>query len=174
MRREHTFILRILNALEERLSSWKNSPGVIDVDFVVRVLEFSRVYVDRCHHGKEEGCLLPCFEARGMRRAGGPIEVILREHEAGRALIRQISSAVSEYEKGMADARKILELCREYIELIRQHINKEELMFFPMGERLMTERDRGDVLDCYKKLDADVGQAEISRMERFSQESIES
>ncbi|MDJ0268983.1 MAG: hemerythrin domain-containing protein [Aigarchaeota archaeon] len=111
--------MRILNALEERINFWKNSPRAIEVSFIVRVLEFSSVYVDRYHHGKEEGCLLPCFETRGMRRAGGPIEVILREHEAGRALIRQIESTIREYEEGRVDAHKVLELCREYIELLR-------------------------------------------------------
>jgi len=42
-------------------------------------------YVDRCHNHKEELHLFPKLEAKGMPRHGGPLGVMLQEHERGAA-----------------------------------------------------------------------------------------
>jgi hemerythrin-like domain-containing protein len=35
-------------------------------------MEFLTVFVDKCHHGKEEEFLFPALEAAGIAREGGP------------------------------------------------------------------------------------------------------
>ena len=44
-----------------------------------QLFEFFGVFVDRCHHGKEEALLFPALEAVGIGNNGGPIGVMLRE-----------------------------------------------------------------------------------------------
>ncbi|MGD0266766.1 MAG: hemerythrin domain-containing protein, partial [Candidatus Methylomirabilota bacterium] len=39
----------------------------------------------QCHHGKEENLLFKTMVDRGFPRQGGPIAVMLHEHETGRS-----------------------------------------------------------------------------------------
>jgi hemerythrin-like domain-containing protein len=69
-------------------------------------VDFVRNFADRCHHAKEEENLFPRMEARGVPRDGGPIGVMLFEHEEGRAYVRAIAGAIDDYEAdGIAAAR---------------------------------------------------------------------
>ena len=42
------------------------------VDAITKMVAFSKTFVDACHHGKEESCLFPCLEKKGIPREGGP------------------------------------------------------------------------------------------------------
>ncbi|MEM2651428.1 MAG: hemerythrin domain-containing protein, partial [Candidatus Caldarchaeum sp.] len=94
--RDHETILKAVNRLEERVEEWRRL-NTVDVDSVKRFIEFARFFTDRCHHGKEERCLFPCMERRGIPREGGPIGVMLYEHELGRQLIKSLEQSAESY-----------------------------------------------------------------------------
>lgn len=69
------------------------------------MLEFFTVFVDKCHHGKEEEELLfPAMEQAGVARDRGPIGVMLREHELGRECVRKMKAAFSRLNTGDSQA----------------------------------------------------------------------
>ena len=79
---EHRIIERMLGDLElasERLAS--GAP--IRPGFFLDAAEFVKGFADGCHHRKEEGVLFPAMELAGVAREGGPIGVMLAEHEEG-------------------------------------------------------------------------------------------
>lgn len=61
------------------------------------IMEFLMVFVDKCHHGKEEDFLFPALEAAGVARDGGPIGVMLHEHERGRRHIADMKNALGDF-----------------------------------------------------------------------------
>ena len=67
LRREHDAILRMLEVTElvaEQLDQGeKVKPETLD-----GLLEFFRLFADRCHHGKEEELLFPALERKGLSR----------------------------------------------------------------------------------------------------------
>jgi hemerythrin-like domain-containing protein len=89
LRRDHEVILRALERLEERVAEWERT-GKVDPAVLRKFVEFARTFVDRCHHGKEERCLFPCLERRGIPGEGGPIGVMLYEHQLGRELVARL------------------------------------------------------------------------------------
>src|SRR4030065_429878 len=64
------------------------SPGVF-----IMAADFIKGFADGCHHKKEEGVLFPAMQAAGVPSEGGPISVMLAEHEQGRRLTAGMRAA---------------------------------------------------------------------------------
>ncbi len=165
--REHEVILGVLDGLEAHLEAFR-AGNSLDVAYLRDAVSFSQGFVDRCHHGKEEHCLFPCLERRGVAREGGPIGVMLAEHEQGRQLVRRISELVSRYESGQAEASEIAEVAREYVELLRAHIAKENGVLFPLGEAVLGDSDDADVGRCYDGVEHQQGRGEHQRLTQLA------
>jgi hemerythrin-like domain-containing protein len=125
--------LKILNRiiLEIEKTSEANNPKHLE-----QLLEFFSVFVDRCHHGKEEDLLFPALEEIGVSRQGGPIGVMLNEHQQGREHVIAMKKALTQYSDGGVEAAKTLvKHARSYIELLSQHIDKENGVLFPLASQ---------------------------------------
>ena len=48
-------------------------------------MDFIKTFADSCHHAKEEDLLFPAMGEAGFPSRGGPVGVMLMEHEQGRA-----------------------------------------------------------------------------------------
>ena len=101
-------------------------------------VDFARRFADGCHHAKEEQGLFPLLEAKGIPRRGGPVGVMLVEHQEGRQLVAQMEQALAARELPAFVAS-----AGAWAGLLRTHIAKERGVLFPMGERrLAVEDDR--------------------------------
>lgn len=143
LKEEHQGILLMLAILEkvcERMDAGKDA----DPDHVDRILEFLKVFVDQCHHAKEEDCLFPAMEAAGVPREGGPIGAMLAEHVTGRERIRGMFEAAGSLRRGdRSGAARFTENARSYIELLRSHIDKEDAVLYPIADaRLSPEKQK--------------------------------
>ncbi len=136
---EHRVIehgLAVLEVIAERLERGE----IVPKEKVEALLEFFRVFADQCHHGKEEGMLFPELEGRGIPKEGGPIGVMLYEHEEGRQLQDQMRQALADLSDD-ANRQQFVAAARNYIALLRQHIWKEDNVLFKMAEQVLTETD---------------------------------
>src|SRR3546814_5145013 len=104
---------------------------------VVQFLGFLREFVDTCHHGKEEGLLFPAMIEAGLPADGGPVSVMLSEHEQGRALVAAMANAT---EPAMLPA-KFSEAAAAYAGHMRAHIEKENTVLFPMADRIVAPEE---------------------------------
>jgi hemerythrin-like domain-containing protein len=134
---EHRVIERVLNTLEagaQRLASEQPMPP----EFFISATDFIKGFADGCHHRKEEGVLFILMEAQGVPVQGGPIGVMLAEHELGRQYTRALRSAALDMQSGDENAaRRVVESAQNYVALLRQHIYKEDHMLFPMADRVI-------------------------------------
>jgi hemerythrin-like domain-containing protein len=138
LRAEHQWILKVAGALEEILSRKEMEEG-LDFDAIEECVDFIRLFADACHHGQEEDLLFPALEARGMPRDGGPIAVMLHEHQMGRAFVQRMVRSISDAREGNSEARAILvNSAQGYIQLIRAHINKEDNVLFNLADQAVT------------------------------------
>jgi len=141
LKREHLFIktaLGVLDVIAARLERGEAVPG----DDLDGLLEFLSVYADRCHHAKEEDCLFPALLQKGMPREGGPIGIMEEEHVVGRGLIARMREAVAGIRAGTADAGGAFgRAARSYTGLLREHIDKEDTMLFPMADEVLSSAD---------------------------------
>jgi hemerythrin-like domain-containing protein len=155
LRTEHEAIISMLDATEEAARRVDRDEPVRP-EILEELLEFFRVFADRCHHGKEEELLFPALERKGMPRTGGPIGVMLFEHEQGRALIRRMSQAVAEIAGGNpAAAKSWAAAAREYTALLRAHIDKENNILFVMAERVFSDDEQTGLAEAFEKLEVE-------------------
>jgi len=153
---EHRAIQRMLAVLEagaQRLEAGQQ----VRPDLFREVVDFVRNFADRCHHGKEEENLFPRLQERGVPREGGPIAVMLFEHDEGRQHIAAIDDAIGAYERGdPAAARTIAENALAYVELLRQHIWKEENVLFPMANEVLSGQDQSELVERFERIETEV------------------
>lgn len=141
LKAEHQIILRVIRVLGGLVNSFEAN-GEFLGSALERCVEFLRLFADACHHGKEEDLLFPILESRGIPRDGGPIGVMLYEHKVARQLTRDMHDALARCRAGETTARAIFcQAARGYIDLLTNHIFKEDNILFNIGARLM---DAGD------------------------------
>ncbi len=165
LRNEHTAILAMLEAAEE--AARRAEEGTIpNAQTLAGLLEFFKIFVDHCHHAKEEQLLFPALERKGMSRSGGPIGVMLYEHEKGRVLIRQMSDSWKAATNGDANAAHTwVAAVRSYAALLQSHIAKENDILFVMADRVLSEAEQSDLVRAFDKLETEqIGEGTHERL----------
>ena len=66
---EHEGVKIMLNILEQVCQELE-AVGILNKEHFDGILEFLRVFVDKCHHGKEEDLLFPALIAVGVPKEG--------------------------------------------------------------------------------------------------------
>ncbi len=132
---EHRVIEGLLDALESAAQAAERGQPVRP-GFFVESADFIRGFADGCHHRKEEGILFTAMSESGVPVEDGPIGVMLAEHELGRRHTREMRAAAERWQVGEAAARRATAASAlSYVALLRQHIQKEDGMLFPLAAR---------------------------------------
>ena len=146
---EHRGIERVIEALERAVQRLRGGEAV-EPEFFLHAADFIRNFADGCHHAKEEGVLFKAMEAAGMPSEGGPIGVMLVEHDQGREHTRGMVSAAERLQQG--DGAAVGQLITDaagYASLLRQHIQKEDQILYPMADQVIPAEGHAQVLrDC--------------------------
>ncbi len=138
---EHTLILQALDGVERKLAALE-AGAAPDRCYFEKAVKFIRTFADECHHGKEEDLLFKTMVDRGFPLQGGPIAVMLSEHETGRAYIREMAEAAAAIGQDPAATQKIIRNGRGYIQLLRPHIDKENMILYPMADNMLSPNDQ--------------------------------
>ncbi len=155
LKAEHEGIKLMLSILEKICDKLDNGQKV-EPEHLSQVLEFLRVFADKCHHGKEEDLLFPALEQAGVPQQGGPIGVMLIEHTEGRGYIKGLAGAIDRYKGGDENASaEIVENARNYIDLLRQHIYKENNVLFMMAQQVLSEETQKKLAEAFEKMETE-------------------
>lgn len=153
LRHEHEAVLKMLDAAEEVAQRFEKG-GKVRPEVLADLLEFFRLFADRCHHAKEEELLFPLLERKGIPREGGPVGVMLAEHDEGRALVKEMAEAAEAYQSGVKGASlRWAKAARAYVQLLRGHIFKENNVLFLMAERVLTPDEQAQLAESFEKLE---------------------
>lgn len=153
LKNEHRVIEQVLNCLERIADLAETEGSLVAVD-ASRALDFFVNFADRCHHGKEENQLFPLAQQRGIPKDGGPIGVMLMEHQEGREQIRRMRESIPGAAEGDPKSlASFLAAAREYLSLLREHIQKEDHCLFPMADRVLSEGDQTDLLASFDRVE---------------------
>jgi hemerythrin-like domain-containing protein len=149
---EHRVIERVLDALQ-RLTAVPVNPSL---EQWRKALEFFRHFADQCHHFKEEKVLFPALEEHGIPREGGPIGMMLAEHEEGRGHVRSMIDAMERVAQGNgAASTTLMDHARAYVTLLREHIQKEDDILFRMADEVIPEDEQRRILKDFENHEAE-------------------
>lgn len=141
---EHKLIKRMINVLENAIDRLEKGEIVEPVIFE-QATDFIRNFADKFHHAKEEDILFKEMIKKGMPEKDSPIEAMLIEHEQGRDFVKGVIKSTDEWKKGNKKAvKEIIRNAKGYIELLREHIDKENDILYPLAERMfkLEEKDK--------------------------------
>jgi hemerythrin-like domain-containing protein len=147
---EHRVIERVLAVMEglstrpllESRESWKTALDVISG------------FADGCHHFKEEKVLFPALEEHGIPSDGGPVGMMLMEHDEGRGYVRSMLAALQDADTERAQ-QTLIDNARSYLRLLRSHIEKEEEILFPMAGGVISDNEHKQLLKLFEEHEAE-------------------
>jgi len=149
LKKDHRVIekmLHILDIVSNKIEKGEDIPAEV----MKKASDFIRTFADNYHHGKEEDILFKTMEERGFPREGGPIAVMLVEHDEGRGYARALAEGVEKYATGDRDAKKtIAENARNYARLLSQHIQKEDNILYMMADNILPETLQRELLSKF-------------------------
>jgi hemerythrin-like domain-containing protein len=145
LKNEHDAILHVLKIIGKVLST----DTIDDVDifkFGNELIYFLKTFADKCHHGKEEDYLFKALIARGVPNEGGPIGVMLHEHQQGREYISLMSKYLDS-----KDLDNFKTIAAKYRDLLWSHIGKENNVLFMMTDKLLDDDAQNDLFEKFEQ-----------------------
>ena len=148
--KEHDSILKVIEITQTILNT--NDKSTVKLDHVEQIIDFIKNFADKYHHLKEEDVLFVEMEKHGMPREGGPIAVMLHEHDEGRNYIKHAVEAIGKLKLGDDSAfEQLSENLLNYCTLLTNHIGKENNILYPMADRLLPADVKSAMTDNFEK-----------------------
>ena len=159
LRDEHRVILRALELLETAAGR------AVPAGWWEQAIRWLRAFADVNHHAKEERYLFPALAKSGVPAEGGPVEVMLQEHVQGRGLIQAMEGG---------DPARRADAARRYVQLLRDHIDKENGVLFPLTDAVLDAGAQQALARDFETVEAEQGrdasiahaEAEVERLSR--------
>ena len=173
---EHQVIEGVLDSLQAAVQALETNQPVRP-GFFIDAADFIRGFADGCHHHKEENVLFKMMTEHGLLERGGPVGMMLHEHELGRQYTRGMRAAAEKWEQGDESAREeVLRNALGYVALLRQHIAKENNILFPMADRVIPQADHPAVLEGFEHVENEetgegIHEKYLALAEKLSQET---
>jgi hemerythrin-like domain-containing protein len=164
---EHALIVRyldILSAAHDRIAQGRAVP----VTFFENGLRFARGFMDEYHHFKEEDVMFALLAKKEDGDIGDELALLRNQHDLGRALVNEMAYAVEGY--GVDESIKtalMLKGLAAFTSLLREHIQLEERLIFPLARRVFTPEERDALREQYESERRRFGRDAFERNERL-------
>ncbi len=145
LREEHDAVLVVLSRLKQAAQAAAEGQKV-PAGVFMDIGEFLSVFVDRCHHAKEETVIFPLLREQGESSL---VNRLAADHETGRQRAAELARAIENYIPGNAETgQRLAQAVDAYSTLLQQHIQDETELLFPAMMRLRRETDLQIVQAC--------------------------
>lgn len=153
LKEEHRLVLEMLKVIGAVCAKLDKGEAV-DAGHLASIIDFIRTFTDQCHHAKEEKLLFPALAKVGLPATDGPVAVMLREHALGRSLVRSMDEALAAMKKGdVGGAAAFAENARKYIELLGNHIDKEDHVLFVMADQRLSPGAQEELMAGFDRVE---------------------
>jgi hemerythrin-like domain-containing protein len=152
---EHRLMREVAGAADNECDHI-DATGAARADLVGDILGFFRFFCDGLHDPKENDLLFARCHKRGMTDDDEPLEQMLGEHEWCAGQLDRLQVELRE----LSDADSVAALAfaadlREYVEVVRCHMEVEESVFFDTAQHYLTENDRRQLTEEFEAVHYD-------------------
>jgi hemerythrin-like domain-containing protein len=151
---EHRVIERVLDILTIASNRFEKGQDV-DPELFVGVVDFLKIFADKCHHTKEEKLLFVKLIEKGVSGEVGPIAVLMREHQDGRAHVRSLDK-LSKEKMSKTTREGLVKSSRAYVDLLSKHIQKEDKVLYPLANQVLDEEDQKELEKGFERVEEEV------------------
>ena len=155
---EHRVIEKMIDVITS-VSQHLDAGDKVPTKDLEAIIEFITIFADKCHHGKEEGILFPMLENKGIPREGGPIGVMLIEHEEGREAVHGMREALKLLSEGDNRGQKLFaKYALKYVNLLTKHIQKEDNILYVMARNVLSDGELSKMSEDFEHVEEeDIG-----------------
>jgi hemerythrin-like domain-containing protein len=170
---EHDVILRMTEVIKKLPECMRESRKEIPVNFD-NVIDFLCMYVDRCHHVKEEDIFFRHCEKKGIQGTDKKImEELIEEHIVIMRTVGELTGAREKHSKGYRSAGETLERTLEMLTTYYlKHMRKENEIFFPKAFKYFSLEEEYSMLREFWKFNEKIlfekYYAILDRLEKFT------
>ncbi|MFW5945854.1 MAG: hemerythrin domain-containing protein [Candidatus Natronoplasma sp.] len=172
LKEEHDMLRRMANIFE--LAHYRIMDDVPQkvVEWVVSV---ANTLNQEVHHKKEKEYLISFIENAMEEQGESPesrlfsrasLKQIEEEHKRMKDMTEEISQLGKDYKDEKVYAGKIREILREYKELLRDHLDREERFLFPLSEKYMDEKTSKELMHKFDEIEEKVGHKKLEKFYR--------
>lgn len=152
LRDEHEGIRVMLNILEKVCEKLEKT-GVVEREHFEGILEFLNIFVDKCHHGKEEDLLFPAMIA-ASGEAIAPAAAMRTDHDKARGYLGEMSRAYAPFLQGEAlSSVGIIENAGAYVWLLRDHMGKENDVILEVADRTFSDEQQNALFEGFERIE---------------------
>jgi len=163
---DHEQTERVIDALE---SQWRDQAP--DPATARKAVRYFSEFADGCHNQKEEQHLFPRLQAAGIPSQGGPLAVMLAEHERSRELLEAFRALGTRVAAGDAGAApEMVRVFLEYGALLKSHYWKENDILYPMARRALGPQDGAAIVAGIEAIEAGLGADTRRRYQALARE----
>lgn len=159
LKEEHHGVKIALRSLEKVGAKLEEAAGAEETpyaDDMGRLIEFLRVFVDKCHHAKEEDVLFPALVEDGEPIENDLVKVLLAEHAAGRKLVAEMAEALTSCQAGKTDSVFVLRgAARSYTQLLTDHIAKEDNELYPLADEKISAAAQQEMVEVFEEIETE-------------------
>ena len=139
LRQDHRDNARLLDLLGREMKVFKEG-GLPDYELVENILEYSLNYPDLFHHPKED-LIFQRLKDRDPA-SGNIVDDLGLEHAKLAALTRRFSNALKNVlEDEQLPRDWFLDVAQDFVNFSRNHMQMEEVLFFPAAGKHLTADD---------------------------------
>ena len=141
LRKEHDKVLEILDKLEKDLEDQNEESLIKDINTLGKEFDLHSL-------NKEEKALFPELE-KFIPRDGGPTGMMIIEH-------KDLTDSIKNFKESLEtkDFEKLNEIGSHIIDLLREHINKENNILFMMADMHLDDKQKESILEKFKDIES--------------------
>ncbi len=172
LKNEHELLRRMADIVEVAHFAIKKEVPERILDWIASA---SKTLEQDVHHKKEKFYLVSFLENAMEEQGEGPgsrlfsrtsIKTIEEEHEKLEKMVKRLRNYVKGYKKGEITPKKIRDLLKEYKELLRNHLEREEKFLFPLSAKYMDKETSKELMQRFDNIDEKVGKEKLEKIER--------
>ena len=166
---DHEQTEQVIDALEKKWLEKKPA-----AESVQKAIRYFSEFADACHNQKEEQHLFPRLSAAGIPRQGGPLAVMLMEHERSKQLLAEFCDLGNRYVAGDAAVTEdLVKVFLEYSALLKSHYWKENDILYPMGRKVLGPEEDAAIVKGIEELEAELGADTRKTYQKLAREITE-
>ena len=152
LREDHGQIMKLFVSWQKMLGKLDHPDQALIEDFE-KCIDWVEVFIDRCHHGKEDEILFPAMESSANPEVKSLIKDLHSEHQTGRSLLESIKLELKTFSQSNGLPAGLIQLCQGYIDLFRKHIRRENAQLLPLLEKCIPVEAQEQIAAQFEQYD---------------------
>lgn len=173
LKKEHELLRRMINILE--VAQFRIKEEVPEK--VLNWIGSASLTLDQEVHHKKETYYLISFIENATEEQGeaersklfsrASLKQVEEEHDKLERMVKEIQKKVKGYKEGKVSTGEIRNMLRDYKELMRDHLRREERFLFPLSSKYIDEDTAEELMVRFDKIEEKAG---YDKLEKFEQQ----